>query len=597
MRRIPTDAEWVASRVGDLPLHWGVDLVRKWERWKDRDYRRANVELRRATQPFLAEPLPLDASDSSICDAAAKYAKRCLSRSQFLHSIGALRAAMEGVCLNQGIEPPEAARSDQAAIGRMTCQLWWRRKLRRRQGRAVEGAAIRLGRVSSKGDLYVSNEGLKARQQQNRRNAATLEATVMRNELQQEFTLAELQAKSTSNKPIKRAELMTRMSGFEKCANKHGHAGLFLTMTCPSRFHRYRTVKAGKVVIDNPNYDPQATPAEGQRYLAKVWARIRAELKRKDMGVYGFRIAEPQHDGTPHWHLLLFCLPEHAEAIEGVIYKQALKDSPDEPGAREHRCDFKRIDKDKGSATGYIAKYIAKNIDGEHIDKDLEGCPGAESAQRVEAWSARWNIRQFQQIGGAPVGVWRELRRIKHIDPSAPACLHIAHEAANKHAANEEQEARGAAAWDKYCEAQGGVFCGRGSAIKLMMEQPEALGRYGEQQAPRPVGVQVRALEAPSSSYGNGISYGNQGNDEGDVPACIGNGCRPKRTRSVLEVRSARYKWEVVRGVARTDAPGFETERAQPSTPWTCVNNCTGAMPMDHRPRLRRITGMRAPIR
>lgn len=588
MRRMPTDAEWVAGRIADLPSQWGVDLVRQWERQKDRDYYGANVTLREATKPFMAEPLPLDASDATICDAAKKFADWCFSRAELFNSIPELRASMERICVSQGIEPPNAETADQPAIARMTCELWWRRKLRRRHGRAVEAAAIRLGRVSRRGDLYVSNEGLRARQQQNARNAATLEATLVRNELGQEYTLAELQAKSTSNKRIKRSELMTRMAGFEKIADKEGHAGLFLTMTCPSRFHRFRTVNQGKVVIDNPNYRPEATPAEGQAHLVKVWSRIRAELKRKGFGVYGFRIAEPQHDGTPHWHMLLFCLHEHATLIERIVWKQALKDSPDETGAREHRCDFKRIDKAKGSATGYIAKYIAKNIDGAHIEVDLEGCPGEWSAQRVEAWAARWNIRQFQQIGGPAVGVWRELRRVKKIDADAPECLHVAHKAANKREADDESEGTGAA-WDAFCEAQGGVFCGRDTKIKLLMEQPEAMGRYGEQQAPRPVGVWVPGADAsPASQDGAQRRDHPSASPADDGTAADSADLSEQAKRGPYEIRSIRHKWEVLRASRSIDTPASSLEGAQPSPPWTCVNNCTSPFraksPLTHHP-------------
>lgn len=549
MQRLPSDAEWSASRVETLPHRWQTRLLNRWQKCKHKDYFGANVELRVATASMLAERLPLDASDATICETATAQAERCAGRAEIFHSVGALRAAMERICDGQSIAPPPATTKDHCAIARMTCPLWWRRKLRKLHGRRVEAAAIGLGLVSKHQDLYVSNEGLYARQQQNARNQAALEGTFARNELGQEFTLAELAGKSTASKSIRRAELMTRIAGFERNANASGHEGLFLTITCPSRFHRFRTVNKGKAVVPNPNYDPNETPATAQKYLTQVWRCIRANLHRKKLGIYGIRIAEPQHDATPHWHLLLFCLPEQAEAIEGIVSKHALKDSPDEAGAREHRCDFKRIDPTKGSATGYIVKYVSKNIDGVNVGDDLEGRPALETAKRVEAWATRWGIRQFQQIGGASVGVWRELRRIRHVPDSAPNCIKMAHAAANKTNPSDHHEG-GAVAWDKYCKAQGGVMCGRNALIKLKKEQPEKLGRYGEQQAARPTGVWADTEDASGSFHR-------------------------------WEANSSRFQWEIVKGVRKAHARflGISLEEAQPLTPWTSVNNCTKRVP------------------
>ena len=47
----------------------------------------------------------------------------------------------------------------------------------------------------------------------------------------------------------------------------------------------------------------------------------------------------------------------------------SLEEDGDEKGASENRCDFKLIDPKKGSATGYLAKYVCKNIDGKDLDK------------------------------------------------------------------------------------------------------------------------------------------------------------------------------------------------------------------------------------
>lgn len=546
MRPIPSDAEWIDSRVTGLPTRWQRRLSEAWKRRSPTDYYGANVELREATAALLSVRLPLDASDSEICDAADRQALRCLDRLGLTSTIEQARAAMERICSGQGIPPPQREFEDRPAIARMCCPLWWRRRLRKHQGQTVEGAAVRLGYVSRFRDLYVSNERLASRLQQNRRNTATLESTLARNEAGQVFTLSELAATSTANKAIRRAELMTRMAGFERYAEAEGHQGVFITLTCPSRFHRYLMVNDCKTAVPNLNYDPKETPGTGHLHLVRVWARARAALKRKKLQPYGFRISEPQHDGTPHWHLLVFCPRDQVDDLIAVLRKYALQDSPDEPGARKRRCDFKPMDRKIGTATGYIAKYIAKNIDGEHVGDDLEGRPAIESAKRVEAWAATWRIRQFQQVGGPPVSVWRELRRVRKLPPDTPEHLQRAHRAANKQIQRDGDEAA-TVAWDVYCRAQGGTACGRNAAIKLALRPADNLGRYGDQQAPRPVGIKTAGFP------------GNQKSSD-------------------RIVASDRQKWTIERAsTRRLDWRSFHAASARPAQPWTRVNNCTKA--------------------
>jgi hypothetical protein len=554
MNRIPSDAEWTQGRVATLPRRWSRQLLHAWETGQKEDYHGANVALRDTTESLLKVRIALDSSDATLCEAAKQLAERCFRLTDVYRTAEGLRAAMTRICVGQGIKAPHEKTKNGPAISRMCCQLWWRRKLRKHQGQTVEAAAIQLGFVSKSGDLYVSKERLAARMQQNKRNAATLEATIARNESGQEFTLAELAACSTANKAIRRAELMTRIAGFERVAVSLGHAGLFMTITCPSRFHRYRTVNDGTTVIPNSKYDPAENPRTGQKYLAKVWTHIRADLARQGISLYGIRIAEPQHDATPHWHLLVFCIADSVAAVRETVAKHGLKDCPDEPGAAKHRCDFKNIDWNKGSAAGYIAKYVAKNIDGQFVGDDLNGKPAVEMAARVEAWASTWGIRQFQQVGGPPVGVWRELRRIPKLPAGAPEHLKQAHDAANKVTTLEGHE-RASVAWDHYCMAQGGPSCGRKARIKLAMRVPEKVGIYGDQASAKPFGVETTVLESYQAP-------GSQESSDVRVVHWI--------------VESERCVWEIV---GRNKPPALVgeaiAEQTQSDQPWTSVNNCT----------------------
>lgn len=565
--KFQSEKNWVQSRVEGFPARWasrlisahhakggavtrqvvkyeryGVPIEKVWE-WQTREQaeaaRLANIELCEITEYLEKVRLSPDASDSEICVRAEEFALQTMDCGR-LQVPEKVRAGMESFVRLCGLDPPGEKVSFAGAMGRMTCRDWWRRGLRKLHAKAVEGAAIKLGYVNKERDLYVSNESLARRQQQIKRNAAMMENTIMRNELEQEFKLAELAAKGTANKAIRRGELMTRIAGFEKIAIECGHIGLFLTVTCPSRMHKF-TAGNGRV-FENAKYDG-TTPKQAQGYLSKCYARVRAKLARHKAGVYGFRIAEPHHDGCPHWHILLFCAAWAKRRVMRTFRHYFLADSAAEKGASEHRVTCKIMDASKGTAAGYIAKYVAKNIDGLHVENDLYGNPAMETSMRVEAWASTWGIRQFQQVGGAPVGVWRELRRVREVPDGAPVHLKAAHAAVNKIEGEGDGEETKQADWAGYNKAQGGVFCGRGAAIKIATESTGEIGRYGEPVAPRPVGVETVGGE----HYRDGII--------------------PDRFRLVhWLVQSVRHVWHVVRG---------RVLAAVSSPPWTCVNNCT----------------------
>ncbi|MEW4982971.1 MAG: replication endonuclease [Cycloclasticus sp.] len=360
---------------------------------------------------------------------------------------------------------------------------WWLRNLRKVQSRDIETMARVLNLISKHKEIYASDMSVFRRKKQKEQQKEYLEKMFATNELGDQFQLSELKEKSVSNPYIRKSELMVRCRGFEDYAKHAGHISLFLTMTCPSKYHRAYS-KSGDA---SPNWNG-ARPIEGQEYLGHTWKRIRASFERSNIKPYGFRIAEPHHDGTPHWHLLLFVEPENKTQLLDIMKRYCFEEDGDEKGAIEHRFEIVEIDPKKGSATGYIAKYISKNIDGKDLDEGVYGENPIVAAERVETWASIWAIRQFQQIGGAQVSIWRELRRLETLVETEPVIEKA------RHAADTSD-------WSGYQEAMGGVICPRKERpIKLVYKDSVNIStgelkqnQYDEISAPKILGLQHKS--------------------------------------------------------------------------------------------------------
>lgn len=207
------------------------------------------------------------------------------------------------------------------AIARMFNDVWWRGRLRRIAAAWREHLQITVGNVSKKKHAYASKNCVTDWREQKRRTREFLKGLDLEDEDGNRISLIEKFDGSVANPAIRRCELMTRIRGFENICNELGYVGEFYTLTAPSKYHA--TTKAG---YRNSKWNG-ASPSDTQNYLTGLWARIRAKLHREEIRIFGIRVAEPHHDGTPHWHMLMFMLPEDVERVRLIIRDYAWEDS------------------------------------------------------------------------------------------------------------------------------------------------------------------------------------------------------------------------------------------------------------------------------
>ncbi|MFZ3434011.1 replication endonuclease [Vibrio harveyi] len=407
------------------------------------------------------EPEPLELThDTLMCNSQCKdFALKLVSafeeiisgievdeKEQFIDTgltshtgyLGALVRAFDeisGVMTHAHIKPPSVDLSQlggklsiedaefilEVALKRCLDPRFLVRKLKRLRKQYIEHAQVTLGNVGKRQgqSRYVSRITIQNFKQQMRESEEFMRGMVVINhETLEEFGLDEVAKRTTANPENRRIELVVRSRGDEERAIDMGFEGVFITWTLPSKYHR------------NSHKWNGCTVKEAHRNLMEQWKLARAHFAKAEIPWFGLRVAEPHKDGTPHLHAFLYCAAEHKENLMRICAAIARSEDSEElvtKKMRKARFQAKPCDPAKGSATGYIIKYISKNINGAHMP---EG-DAQESAISARAWASAWGIKQFSQSGSPSVGIWRQLRRASKLDVSIDKDLATLHDHAD----------------------------------------------------------------------------------------------------------------------------------------------------------------------
>lgn len=290
-------------------------------------------------------------------------------------------------------------REYEIALRRCLDVKWLMRRFLFLRAQYVEFAQIALGRVGKKTNQrkYISALSFSMWKAKQREAQRFIESQVVENiETGEAFDLSEVIKRTTANPENRRIEMMVRSRGNEERAIDLAYEGVFITWTLPSKYHPSSHKWNGSTI------------KEGHTALMNKWAIARAHLAKAEIDYFGFRVAEPHKDGCSHAHLFLFCAPDKKQQLVNILQSVAIEEDRTELGNDiTPRFTAKFADPAKGGATAYIAKYISKNINGNHMPEN----EAQESAYAARAWASTHRIRQFQAFGSPAVGIWRQLRR------------------------------------------------------------------------------------------------------------------------------------------------------------------------------------------
>lgn len=460
--RTKQDAVFVLKNLEKVPFDCRIFVRNKFNylvESNNGDFLKGKQFLQELANYCEQMPINMSVKQESLYLTTNELSDYCKKIIQIRHQKGIANYLIineiESIAISLGITPVNG-KSIKGRLNRYSDCKWWWHKIKPIYNRSIESVMRYINVIWKNFQVYVSDRFLTLHRENKKRNQMFLKSLIALNDSDEEIELSKISGSSLSNPNNRVAELKARISGFEQYADKLGYRTDLVTVTAPSRFHCVNTNG-----VSNMKWD-ESSVRTVHKYFTNSWDCVISKFHRDNIQVSGFRVVEPHHDGTPHWHFILFSSADHRESALNIIHKYFQKDSPNEKGASQHRVVVKDLSqKKKRSLKG---SYILKGIDLSPKNKSLEGLGNSE---RMNAWGCVWGIRQFYQFGGPSVNLWREARRIAqnaNIDDN-PIWQSVVN-----------------GDWCKFIEICGGLNISKDERnIKIFKEYDETLNSYGEE--------------------------------------------------------------------------------------------------------------------
>ena len=166
---------------------------------------------------------------------------------------------------------------------------------------------------------------------------------------------------------------------------------IFITLTVPSEFHPFKTIKNGVNVL-NKNYKfikLDDSIIEAYQKLKTIYRTFYKRLKNYNKNIYYIKIIEPHKSLIPHIHILLFVEKEQQQNTKKLflkIYKEY----------KLQRVDYDEsiLNDNLKNAVGYIMKYVLKtlNSNDEFFKRWIDG------------WRKKYKIRACE-MSNLPISI------------------------------------------------------------------------------------------------------------------------------------------------------------------------------------------------